>query len=100
MAIELSFSGLPHRDRTWTRAAVVLALILVLGGAIMAAGGARAAGQRAETRDRLLAEIALLRRKAGVGGEARGQKERGQKDRARREARLMEQLRQVWEDPT
>jgi len=85
-SIEVTFTGLPHRDRRPLWAVLALAGLIGLWGALGAFRGPRHAKEREAQRERLLKQLVQARRK------------QGKKQRERQEG-LVRELRQLWDEP-
>jgi hypothetical protein len=85
-SIEVTFAGLPHRDRRPLWAVLALAGLIALWGALGAIGGPRHVKEREAQRERLLKQLVQARRK------------QGKKQRERQEG-LVQELKQLWDEP-
>jgi len=87
-SLELTLSGLPHRDERASLVAIALAAVLLLWGVAAAVVGPRRARERQTRREALLQQLVQLARS----------KHRGEQVTQKRKE-LLQELRQQWEEP-
>jgi len=86
--VELTLADLPHRDRRTLYAVLAAAALLALWGVLAASTGPRRAADRRARREKLMQQLVQLQR-----GKRKGEK------LAQRRREIVEELRQVWDEP-
>lgn len=88
--LEVTFENLPHRDNRLFIAVLALAGLIALWAVFAATAGPRQAESRRARREKLLAQLVQARR---------SQKGKAKRAKPERQAELVQELKQVWEEP-